>query len=233
MSTTIRRIWTLAGLAAGLMLLAGPLQARAATESKAESKPPEVKVPPACINARSAVLRIYCARLYPHHFGVRKGMKVAPPSQMKVAPEMQVAREMRVGPALRPSELAVRETARDVRIELPGDVLFDFDQWTIRPDAEPTLRQVATILQQYPRAKVAIEGHTDAKGADDYNLRLSEQRVASVKAWLVHQGGIDGGAMTTRGWGEMRPVASNTYSDGSDYPEGRQQNRRVEITVRK
>jgi outer membrane protein OmpA-like peptidoglycan-associated protein len=76
----------------------------------------------------------------------------------------------------------VRETAKAVQIELPGDVLFDFDKWEIRPDAEPTLRQVAKIIQQYPRAKVAIAGHTDAKGADDYNLRLSEQRAASVKA---------------------------------------------------
>ena len=127
----------------------------------------------------------------------------------------------------------VLETPREVRIELPGDVLFDFDQWDIRPDAEPTLRQVAEIIQRYPRAKVAIAGYTDAKGADAYNLQLSARRAKSVKAWLVQQGGVEGKRMTTKGWGEAKPVAPNTHPDGSDNPEGRQQNRRVELTVKK
>ena len=129
--------------------------------------------------------------------------------------------------------LAVQETPTEVRIELPGDVLFDFDQSDIRPDAEPTLQQVAEIIQRYPKAKVAIAGYTDAKGADTYNLQLSKQRAASVKAWLVQQGGVEGKRMTTKGWGEAKPVASNAHPDGSDNPEGRQQNRRVELTVKK
>lgn len=129
--------------------------------------------------------------------------------------------------------IAVQETAREVRIELPGDVLFDFDQWDIRPDAEPTLRQVAEIIQRYPRAKVAIAGYTDAKGADAYNLQLSARRATSVKAWLVQQGGVEGKRMTTKGRGEAKPVAPNTHPDGSDNPEGRQRNRRVELTVKK
>jgi outer membrane protein OmpA-like peptidoglycan-associated protein len=232
MRTTVRKIRPLAGLALGLMLLAGPFQAGAAVESK----PPEVQVAPVCINPRSTMVRLACAKHYPHLFAVpnRKPlMQLRQTHVLGFGPAMKPAHELGLGPALKPAELTVRETAKEVTIELPGDVLFDFDQWTIRPDAEPTLRQVANILQQYPRATVAIAGHTDAKGADGYNLRLSEQRATSVKAWLVQQGGIDGRPMTTQGWGETRPVASNTYSDGSDYPEGRQQNRRVEITVRK
>jgi outer membrane protein OmpA-like peptidoglycan-associated protein len=130
-------------------------------------------------------------------------------------------------------DFTVQETAREVRIELPGDVLFDFDQWDIRADAEPTLRQVAEIIQRYPRAKVAIAGYTDAKGAEAYNRQLSARRAASVKAWLVQQGGVDGKRMTTQGRGEAHPVAPNTHPDGRDNPEGRQKNRRVELTVQK
>jgi outer membrane protein OmpA-like peptidoglycan-associated protein len=130
-------------------------------------------------------------------------------------------------------KLAVQETPTEVRIELPGDVLFDFDKSELRSDAEPTLRQTAEIIQRYPRAQVAIAGYTDAKGADTYNLQLSKQRATSVKAWLVQQGGIDGKRITTKGWGEAKPVAPNTHPDGSDNPEGRQQNRRVELTVKK
>jgi outer membrane protein OmpA-like peptidoglycan-associated protein len=120
-----------------------------------------------------------------------------------------------------------------VKIELAGDVLFDFDRWDIRPDAEPILRQVAEIIQRYPKSKVAIAGHTDAKGADAYNLQLSARRATSVKAWLVQYGGVDGKRMTTKGEGEADPVAPNTHPDGSDNPEGRQKNRRVELTVKK
>ena len=130
-------------------------------------------------------------------------------------------------------KIAVEETAREVKIELPGDVLFDFDKWDLRPDAEATLQQVAEIIQRYPKAMITIAGYTDAKGADTYNLQLSERRAKSVKAWLVQQGGVDGKQMTTKGWGEAKPVAPNTHPDGSDNPEGRQQNRRVELTVKK
>lgn len=129
--------------------------------------------------------------------------------------------------------LALQETKTQVKIELPGDVLFDFDKWEIRPDAEPMVRKVAEIIKQYPRARVSIDGHTDAKGSDAYNLQLSEKRAASVKEWLVENGGVDGKRIKTKGWGEAKPIASNTNLDGSDNPEGRQKNRRVEIIVRK
>jgi outer membrane protein OmpA-like peptidoglycan-associated protein len=112
-------------------------------------------------------------------------------------------------------------------------VLFDFDKATIKKEAEPSLRKVATVLGANPGAKVAIEGHTDAKGADAYNQTLSEQRAASVKQWLVANAQVDGAAIATRGWGKTKPVAHNTKPDGSDDPDGRAKNRRVEIVVRK
>jgi photosystem I P700 chlorophyll a apoprotein A2 len=112
-------------------------------------------------------------------------------------------------------------------------VLFDFDKAEIKKQAEPALQNLATVLKANPGAKVAIEGHTDGKGADAYNQTLSEQRAASVKQWLVTNAQADGGSITTRGWGKTKPVTHNTKPDGSDDPEGRAKNRRVEIVVRK
>jgi len=129
--------------------------------------------------------------------------------------------------------LEIKETAIEVKIELSGDILFDFDQWSIRPEATPTLTRVAEVVKQYPKGRVMIEGYTDAKGTETYNLPLSQKRADSVKAWLVKDGGIDGAKLTTKGWGKAKPVASNTNPDGSDNPNGRQKNRRVEVTVRK
>jgi outer membrane protein OmpA-like peptidoglycan-associated protein len=130
-------------------------------------------------------------------------------------------------------DIEVKETETEIKIELSGDILFDFDKWDIRPAAEPVLTQVAEVINQYPDADVLIEGYTDSKGSDSYNLRLSDRRAASVKEWLVKKGAVGNKKMTTKGLGEANPVAPNENPDGSDNPEGRQKNRRVEITVKK
>ena len=130
-------------------------------------------------------------------------------------------------------KLAVKETPTEVRIELPADVLFDFDKSDIRPDAADALHQVADILRRYPKGRATIEGHTDSKGSDDYNQRLSERRAQSVRQWLQGRENVTGIALETKGWGAKKPVAPNTKPDGSDDPEGRQKNRRVEIIVAK
>jgi outer membrane protein OmpA-like peptidoglycan-associated protein len=75
-----------------------------------------------------------------------------------------------------------------------------------------------------------LEGHTDAKGSDAYNQTLSERRARAVKDWLVTRRAIPGAA-SVKGWGEQRPVAPNTKANGADHPEGRQQNRRVEVVL--
>jgi photosystem I P700 chlorophyll a apoprotein A2 len=129
-------------------------------------------------------------------------------------------------------DLHARVTAQEIAIELSADVLFDFDKADLRPEAAGELGKVAQVLTAHPGAPVTIEGHTDAKGNDAYNQGLSERRAASVKAWLVANGGAAADAITTRGRGETEPVAPNAKPDGSDDPEGRQKNRRVEITVR-
>ena len=129
-------------------------------------------------------------------------------------------------------ELKAEVTEAEIKIDLAADVLFDFDTAEIKKQAEPALQNLATVLKANPGAKVAIEGHTDGRGADDYNQKLSEARAASVKQWLVTNAQVEGANIATRGWGKTKPVAHNTKPDGSDDPEGRAKNRRVEIVVR-
>ena len=164
---------------------------------------------------------------------------VSPPVNLQVPPPMDLKFQT-MGLQFRIEDvkgaahaLAMKETPTEVKIELSGDVLFDFDKADIRPEATPALQRVVEIIRQYPRASVSIDGYTDAKGAEAYNLRLSDRRAAAVKNWLVEKGGMNGKQIKTKGWGRANPVAPNTHPDGSDNPEGRQKNRRVEITVKK
>jgi outer membrane protein OmpA-like peptidoglycan-associated protein len=78
---------------------------------------------------------------------------------------------------------------------------------------------------------VRVEGHTDAKGSDEYNQALSERRAASVRTWFVQAAKLPAKSVTAVGFGERQPVADNEKPDGSDDPEGRQKNRRVEVVV--
>jgi len=130
-------------------------------------------------------------------------------------------------------ELNAAVTPTEITIDLAADVLFDFDKAEIKAQAEPSLQKLATVLKANPGATVTIEGHTDAKGADAYNQTLSEQRAASVKQWLVTNAKVNGANIATRGWGKSKPATSNAKPDGSDDPEGRAKNRRVQIIVRK
>jgi outer membrane protein OmpA-like peptidoglycan-associated protein len=124
-------------------------------------------------------------------------------------------------------DLGAEETALVVRVELPADVLFDFDKADIRADAATALAQLATIIAAYPNGRVELLGHTDSKGDDAYNQRLSERRAQSVASWLAAKHGVDPARLTTRGWGEAKPVAENSTD------QGRQKNRRVEAIVHK
>ena len=132
-----------------------------------------------------------------------------------------------VAAALEALGAAVEE--KQIRIDLAADVLFDFDSADLRPEAGPALQKVGEVLAAYPGAVVLIEGHTDAKGSDSYNRKLSERRAKSVVKWLTRNGAAN--KMIAKGLGETSPVAPNEKPDGSDDPEGRQKNRRVAITV--
>lgn len=125
--------------------------------------------------------------------------------------------------------LQVKETATETRIELPADILFDFDKADIRPVAETALKQVGNLIRASARGAVTIEGHTDSKGSPAYNEKLSQRRSASVQKWLVEREGLSRVPFLIKGFGASRPVAPNAKPDGSDDPDGRQKNRRVEI----
>lgn len=131
-------------------------------------------------------------------------------------------------------DLAVKETATEIRIELAADVLFEFDKAVLLPKAEQTLQQAAAVIgEKAADSTVRIEGHTDAKGDDNYNQKLSERRANAVKDWFVQSGALKAVTFKTQGLGERQPVAPNAKPDGSDDPDGRQKNRRVEIIAKK
>jgi len=128
-------------------------------------------------------------------------------------------------------DLGARATDTEIQIQLNSDVLFDFDKAELRPEALPSLQKVETVMQSYPAYLCTIGGHTDGKGGKEYNQKLSERRADSVKVWLVAHGASN--PVTVHGFGDTKPVAMNTKPNGSDDPEGRQKNRRVEITLHK
>ena len=105
-----------------------------------------------------------------------------------------------------------------------GDVLFDTNRYTLKPNAQISLAKVATILTLYPNLKVQVEGYTDSTGTPAYNQTLSENRADSVQNFLV-QNGVQQGSVTAQGYGATNFVADNTTGSG------RQQNRRVNLVV--
>jgi outer membrane protein OmpA-like peptidoglycan-associated protein len=130
-------------------------------------------------------------------------------------------------------DLGAKVLGNEIVIELAADVLFDFDKHAIKPEAVPSLTKVAAVLKELPKSPASVEGHTDGKGDETYNLKLSERRAGAVKDWLVKDGGIAANRLSAKGFGKSKPVAPNAKTDGSDDPQGRQKNRRVEIRVRK
>jgi outer membrane protein OmpA-like peptidoglycan-associated protein len=130
---------------------------------------------------------------------------------------------------LRAAKIELVEAPCEQRLRIGSDVLFDFDQAAPRREATATLDPAVHYLQSFRHA-VRVEGHTDGKGAAAYNQGLSEKRAESIRQYLV-QHGVAAARVTSVGFGKTRPVAANTYPDGSDNPEGRQKNRRVEIVI--
>lgn len=111
--------------------------------------------------------------------------------------------------------------AAEGRVATQG-ILFDTNSDRIRPESTPTLKEIVAMLNEHPELRLAIEGHTDNAGQDASNQALSEKRAAAVKAHLVAEG-IDASRLESKGLGAAQPAAPNTT------PEGRQQNRRVEL----
>ena len=129
------------------------------------------------------------------------------------------------------SELGATQTERGTMVSLPGDVLFDYNKATIQPGARGTLDKLAELIKTQNPLSVAIEGHSDSKGNDAYNLKLSEARAVAVRDYLISVRTVDGTKLNTKGYGELKPVAPNAAPDGTDAPDGRQKNRRVEVVL--
>ena len=130
-------------------------------------------------------------------------------------------------------DLEVKETDLEVRLELAADVLFDFDKADLLPKAQDTLKKAADVVKERNKGgTIRIEGHTDGKGSDAYNEKLSKRRADSVRKWFTSNG-LGNLTFSTEGFGAKKPVAPNQKPDGSDDPEGRQKNRRVEIVIKK
>jgi outer membrane protein OmpA-like peptidoglycan-associated protein len=117
----------------------------------------------------------------------------------------------------------------ELHLNLAGDVLFDFDSSAIRPSAAAELQKVAHVIRMRSAGEIYVVGHTDSVGGDPYNQKLSEARAISVMRWLNENEEIPLALMKGRGMGSKKPLTYNTMPDGSDNPEGRAKNRRVEI----
>jgi len=113
---------------------------------------------------------------------------------------------------------------------LIDNLYFIYDKDRLINDSKPDLQKVITYMKNNPSMNIILEGHTDSKGEDDYNQRLSERRSARVRAKLI-AAGVSSKRIKSIGYGETKPVANNKNPDGTDNPEGRQLNRRVELTV--
>jgi outer membrane protein OmpA-like peptidoglycan-associated protein len=163
--------------------------------------------------------------------GVTKGLRLGG-SMMEYKGHMRVSQVNPEMLADTPEPLNLRlPDFRRIPLALPADVLFDFDRAVLKPAADPILQNTAQFLAQQRVKSVIIEGHTDSKGTDQYNLQLSIERANAVRNWLVRNKVPNATSFVAKGVGKARPIAANTKPDGSDNPEGRRQNRRVALVL--
>jgi outer membrane protein OmpA-like peptidoglycan-associated protein len=133
------------------------------------------------------------------------------------------------GDIQKPGEIQRVEEKCRHRLVVAADTLFAFDEDKLSASAEATLGALGPQLAK-EKGAVTVEGHTDAKGGDDYNQKLSERRARAVRDWLAAHGHL-AAATPAVGHGESHPVAPNAKPDGGDDPDGRAKNRRVEVVI--
>jgi outer membrane protein OmpA-like peptidoglycan-associated protein len=118
----------------------------------------------------------------------------------------------------------VERVGEGIKITFGSDILFDVNSYTLKPETQRQLIEFAQTLNKYEDTDIRIEGHADATGSDDYNLKLSRQRANAVGSFLEQQG-VKSARVDEIGYGEAQPVADNTTE------AGRRQNRRVDVAV--
>ncbi len=117
-------------------------------------------------------------------------------------------------------------TAETAPILMPTDLLFDYNEAQLKPEAMASLAKLAQLIRKNPQAVFQIEGHTDSFGPDDYNMTLSQQRAETVKAWLINSMNIPAAKVTAIGYGKTRLLSPATGTI-----EEQKLNRRVEIVI--
>lgn len=132
--------------------------------------------------------------------------------------------EAKLRAQLQGTGVSVTRSGDNIILNMPGNVTFQTNSADINAGFYQVLNSVSLVLKEFDKTVVEVAGHADSVGADDANMSLSQRRASSVSSYLGAQG-IDAQRLITVGHGETRPIASN------DTPEGRQQNRRVEITL--
>lgn len=118
----------------------------------------------------------------------------------------------------------VERVEEGIKVEFNEKILFEFSKSDLGDSARKNLNSLVTVLKNYPNTNIEIQGHTDSRGTDDYNMGLSINRATAVRDYL-RQNGISALRMTTKGFGESAPAYSN------DTQEGMAQNRRVEFLI--
>ena len=118
----------------------------------------------------------------------------------------------------------VERVGEGIKVEFNEKILFAFSKSDLSDSAKKNLDNLATILKNNPNTNIEIQGHTDSRGTEEYNMGLSLRRANAVRDYLISQG-IDPARMTVKGYGETAPAYSN------DTPEGMAQNRRVEFLI--
>jgi len=132
--------------------------------------------------------------------------------------------EAKLRAELQGTGVSVTRMGDNITLNMPGNVTFATDSSDLSPDFFDVLTSVSKVMKEYEKTVVEVAGHTDSTGSDSYNQSLSERRAASVAGYLRSQN-VAGERLLTLGMGEARPVADNGTA------EGRQANRRVEITM--
>ena len=112
-----------------------------------------------------------------------------------------------------------------------NNIYYEFDKFDLTAPSKAVLDTLYDILKENPNIVIELSAHTDGKGAEKYNLDLSQKRAESCVNYLVNEKGIQKERMVAKGYGKSVPVAPNTNPNGSDNPEGRAMNRRTEFKI--
>jgi outer membrane protein OmpA-like peptidoglycan-associated protein len=118
----------------------------------------------------------------------------------------------------------VERVGEGIQVEFNEKILFDFSKSDLSDAAKTNLNKLVTVLSKYPNSNIEIQGHTDSRGTEEYNMGLSLRRANAVRDYLSSQG-IGSSRMTVKGYGETAPAYTN------ETPEGMAQNRRVEFLI--